>query len=490
LWLVTAFVCGYVIMSLELAAFRLYAPYFGYALHVWGGMIAVVMAALAAGYAGGGWLADRSRSDLPLFLAILFSAIYQSLILFVAPRLLATLSTAGELTGSLVATLVVFAAPVATLAAAGPFVTRLLARGDRVGATAGNVSALSTVGSIAGVLVTSFWIVPTFGTRAALLIACGATALQAMAGLATAKRWWAAAGFVAAAPLLWPRPLWQPWPGTVFLDESPYNLIRVVDQKSERTLVLNDGIGVQTIRDADVTSSAYYYDDFGLAALLTPGRRMLVLGMGGGQTIEATRRIAAEVRVDAVEIDPEVVNAAERFFDLRRRPGLLDVYLADARPWLASHAGQYDIVQLDLYHGGPYVPFYLTTFEFYRSVREHLSNDGVVVLNVFDAGRNHAILASTVATLRQVFPTVLGFEHGQGTWIFYAFASVRSDEAVRSEMAAATNLPTRVIVAAARAAAALREFQPDATASVFTDDRAPIEQMTRRMIREFRATIR
>jgi spermidine synthase len=217
---------------------------------------------------------------------------------------------------------------------------------------------------------------------------------------------------------------------------------------------------------------------------------MLVLGMGGGETIESTRRVAPEVRVDAIEIDPEVVNAAERFFDLRPRPGLLDVYLADARPWLASHREQYDIVQIDLYHGGPYVPFYLTTIEFYRSVREHLSDDGVVVLNVFDAGRDHAILASTVATLRQVFPTVLGFEHGQGTWILYAFASVRSDEAGRSELAAATNVPTRVIVAAARAAAALREFQPDGNAPVFIDDRAPIEQMTRRMIRELRATTR
>src|SRR5882724_800758 len=65
-WLVTAMLAGAVMMSLELVAFRLYAPYFGYSIYVWGTMISVVMAALAVGYPLGGRLADRLREDLPL----------------------------------------------------------------------------------------------------------------------------------------------------------------------------------------------------------------------------------------------------------------------------------------------------------------------------------------------------------------------------------------------------------------------------------------
>ena len=77
LWLVTAVLTGGIVMSLELAAFRLYAPYFGYSIYVWGTMISVVMAALALGYALGGWLADRSRSGTILYLVIVGSGIYQ-----------------------------------------------------------------------------------------------------------------------------------------------------------------------------------------------------------------------------------------------------------------------------------------------------------------------------------------------------------------------------------------------------------------------------
>ena len=77
LWLATPLITGAAIMVLELAAFRLYAPYFGYSIYVWAVMISVVMAALAGGYAVGGWLADRSRTDFPLYAMILLSAIHQ-----------------------------------------------------------------------------------------------------------------------------------------------------------------------------------------------------------------------------------------------------------------------------------------------------------------------------------------------------------------------------------------------------------------------------
>jgi hypothetical protein len=61
MWLMTATLTGGVIMGLELLGFRLYAPYFGYSIYVWGSLIAVVMAALAGGYALGGWISDHSR---------------------------------------------------------------------------------------------------------------------------------------------------------------------------------------------------------------------------------------------------------------------------------------------------------------------------------------------------------------------------------------------------------------------------------------------
>jgi len=77
LWLATAVITGAVAMALEIVSIRLYAPYFGSSIYVWGSMISVVMLALSVGYAVGGWVADRTHTDVPFFGIILFSALYQ-----------------------------------------------------------------------------------------------------------------------------------------------------------------------------------------------------------------------------------------------------------------------------------------------------------------------------------------------------------------------------------------------------------------------------
>ena len=177
LWLATAGLAGANLMGLELVAFRLYAPYFGYSIYVWGSLISVIMGALAAGYALGGVLADRWRTGHPMYGAILLSAAYQLLMLWMARTALLALSTAGDLAGPGLATLVIFVPPMTRLAMVGPCVIRLLARAGRVGAAAGAVYAVSTAGGIAGVLLTSFVLVPQWGTWATLEMLCGLTAV-------------------------------------------------------------------------------------------------------------------------------------------------------------------------------------------------------------------------------------------------------------------------------------------------------------------------
>src|SRR5205085_5742093 len=144
-------------------------------------------------------------------------------------------------------------------------------------------------------------------------------------------------------------------------------------------------------------------DDFALGPLLVPTHRVMVLGMGGGGSIQATRLTAPDAAIDAVEIDGKVIDAAKRFFDLRP-DSRLRIHTADARPWLNHDRGRYELVHVDLYHGGPYVPFYLTTVEFFKQVRSRMSDDGLLMMNVFDPSRREDVLASMVATLKQVYP--------------------------------------------------------------------------------------
>lgn len=481
LWLVTATVAGSVVMSLELAAFRLYAPYFGYSIYVWGSMISVVMVALSLGYFFGGRLADRSRGDRSLYLLVLGSALYQLLILFTVHPLLQGLSRRGEFLGTVVATLIVFTPSMTALAAVGPYVIRLLTQSGRAGATAGRVYALSTLGSVAGILITSFYLVPRFGTNVTLTVACATSALLAAAGLMRMKR----AALVAVA-LLGALPFVPPaaWSAnTLWASESAYNLVRVVGPRDNLKLILNDGRSVATRRNEITGWTGGYYDDFSLGPLLVPAaRRVLVLGMGAGGSIAATQAAAPELEFDAVEIDPTVVEAAVRFFELRTDDPRIRVHVADARPWIARDDGRYDIVHVDLYQGGPYIPFYLVTREFFELVRARMADDGLLMMNVLDLGEHRELLRATAATLRQVFPSVMVLSRPNGNHMVLAFPRERSASWVRQTLANVVEGQEQVRTNAHAAASVIQDLVPGDGATVFTDDHAPVEDMTRRML--------
>ena len=482
LWLVTATLTGAIIMGLELVAFRLYAPYLGYSIYVWGTMISVVMVALSLGYAFGGWLADRSRSDVPLYMVILASAFYQLLIVCTVRALLPSVAPAGEFLGTTVATVIIFVPPMAGLAITGPFVIRLLTRIGHVGVTAGRVYALSTVGSIAGILVTSFLLVPALGTQATLQVACAASAVVGVGGLIRRQR----IALVGLAPALLvpltPEVTWGT--NTLWVCDSAYNLVRVVRDGTQLKLVLNNESSIATRREESTGWTGGYYDDFALGPLLVPAKTALTLGMGAGASIASTHAVDPAVEFDAVEIDPKVIEAGTRFFGIDPEDERLNIYIADARPWLAANERRYDLVHVDLYQGGPYIPFYLVTEEFFRSVRAHMTDQALIIMNVLDLSRERDLLNATGATLKRVFPSVVVLSRGRGNHMVYAFAKERSAAEVRATLTRRDGTDP-VSVLAQTAVPKITDLDPPLGIPVFTDDWAPVEEMTRRMLADF-----
>ena len=480
LWMATPFFTGTVIMAQELVAFRLYAPYFGYSIYVWGSMISVVMAALAFGYAIGGWIADRSQTDLPLYLTILGSALYQLGILVAVHPLLQIFAEMGDFAGVLLASLIIFAPPMTAMATACPFLIRLLAQSERVGSAAGRIYAVSTIGSIAGILGTSFLLVPHLGTQKALEVICIVSSVTAVAGLVLHSRVSSLALGLIVPVLIFAPP--RGWPSsTIWAAESPYNLVRVVRSGQWLLLKLNDERGVHTIRNEDGLLTRHYYDEFALGPVLIPAKRLLVLGLGGGGSIASTRMAAPDISVDAVEIDPKVVEAAVRFFGLNPDDGRLHIHVADARPWLARNRNSYELVHIDLYQGGPYVPFYLITREFFEVVRAHVSHDGLLMMNLVDPGRRQELLLSTVATLKQVFPSVEAISVGHGNFMLLAFARDTSAASIRERLRSFQGNQT-VQRLAKQAESEIAALNVPASTGVFTDDFAPVEDITRRML--------
>lgn len=473
-------------MAMELTAFRLYAPYFGNSIYVWGSMISVVMLALAAGYSLGGWIADGRETDAVLYWIVLGSGVYQLLIVFVERTVLLKLWQMGDFTGPSLATIIIFAPPMAALAMTSPFVIKLLARAGHVGITVGRVFALSTAGSIAGVLGTSFYSVPRFGSRMTLEILCGASIFVGAGGLMVRRK--SAVLLVLPAALLFVVPAPKPPATLIWSGESAYNRILVLEDKGKRWLVLNDPRFAQTVEMVGGGSSGFYLDEFALGPVIVRAKKLLVLGMGAGGSIQATRAVAPEIEIDTVEIDPEVVRVAGDFFGVPKNDPKLQVHIADARPWLAGSAenNKFDLVHIDLFQGGPYVPFYLTTVEFFQLVRSRMTEDGVLMVNVYDESVKHELLEAMGATLRAVFPSVEKLSTPGGNHILFAFAEKRNivETAVRLKEGAG---PEWVRELAMKAAGEIVEFAPRAGAVIFTDDRAPVEEMTRKMLVEKRS---
>jgi spermidine synthase len=138
-------------------------------------------------------------------------------------------------------------------------------------------------------------------------------------------------------------------------------------------------------------------------------------------------------------------------------------------------------VHIDLFQGGPYVPFYLTTVEFLELVRSRMADSGVLMMNVFDKSPRQELLQAMGATMRQVFPSVERLSIPGGNHILFAFAQKRS-VAQTVERLRAGRGPQWVQELAQKGAKKIAEFEPQTGAVVFTDDRAPIDEMTRQMI--------
>jgi spermidine synthase len=378
----------------------------------------------------------------------------------------------GAAVGSLFGVLALVAVPVLLLGAVAPWALRLeLADVRATGETAGRLYAISTVGSLLGTFASALVLIPLVGTQRTFLVL--AALLAALAPLAIAALLAVPVGTTKAAE-----------PGARVLEEreTPYQYARVVeDADGVRTLELNEGQAVHSTYRPGSYLTDNYWDAFlvePVAALGRPPRSLAVLGDGAGTMTRAYGHYFPQTSVDAVEIDGELTALGRRWFGLRARPGLR-FFAADARPFLRRTDRRYDAIFVDAYRQ-PYIPFYLSTREFFRLVRDHLTPGGVVVINVGHPETSDALEKVLTATLRTSFASVLRDPVKDVNTLLVA-SRRRLDPA---RLPAAT-LPRDLRPIAAAAARRLRA--PLGGGNVYTDDRAPVEWLVDRSIVSYAA---
>jgi spermidine synthase len=483
-WLVLAAGAG--ATSTEICASRLLAPYFGASTVVWANVIGLVLAALSLGYWFGGRIADRHPAEHVLGGLVVAAGTLVAAVPFAArPLLDLTVRgldnvSAGAVVGSFLGSLVLFAPPVVLLGTAAPFAIRLAVSEVAVaGTVAGRLYALSTVGSIAGVFVPAIVTIELVGTQRTLV---GTAAVVALGGSLLLRRRWIAAPVALAAVLAVPVGVVKPVAGLLYEKESQYQFVQVVQNGPVRDLYLNEGIAVHSEWRPDTVLTGDEWDMFLTVPPLLGRtvRRVAILGNAGGTTARAYGVFYPSARIDGVELDPAVTAAARRYMGLDRIRQL-HVITADARPFLRRTHTRFDAILIDAYRQ-PYVPFYLATQQFFRLVRARLRPGGVVALNVATVPGDHRLAADVAGTLRTVFPQVLTWQALKLNQLVLGFDRPLSRAGLR---AAVGRTPARIRVLTRLLAGHARPAAPSATP--WTDDRAPAEWVTDRMILEYAA---
>ncbi|HET8846564.1 MAG TPA: fused MFS/spermidine synthase, partial [Ktedonobacteraceae bacterium] len=409
--IVLVFVEGACSLAVEISASRLLSPYFGSSLFIWAILIGLVLLYLTFGYYLGGRLADRYPRPGVLYTLMIVAAFVIALIPIVARPIMALSQSAfatysvGVFAGSLIGTILLFAIPIVLLGCVSPFAIRLqVEQIGSSGSIAGKLYAISTVGSMAGTFIPALWLIPTIGTYRTFFTFAIALLLIAIVGLVSSISSGASSlsfprvgvrllAILLLIPMIWSmvaiqgpiKPAFGSTYGARLLTEreSAYNYIQVVQAGSQTQLILNEGLGIHSIYDPATILTGGPWDYFLTApffnnAPFSPQQvhNACIIGLGAGTISRGLTAAYGPIPIDGVELDGEIVNMARQYFQMKE-PNL-NVVVQDGRYFLQTTQKKYDEIGIDAYQQ-PYVPFQLTTREFFQEVRAHLTPTGVAV---------------------------------------------------------------------------------------------------------------
>jgi len=485
------FGAGASVMAIEMAASRLLAPYFGTSIFIWGNIIGIILIALSLGYWIGGKLADKHpQPEYLLYLIMLAGVLTSSIpILFgwYLKLVIVQISfIAFLIIGSSLAMLFLFFIPVFLLGMVSPFAIRILiSTVEESGKTAGSLYAFSTIGSIIGTFLAAFWLIPFWGTKETIYLSALILLFLGAWGLKKKPIFF----LLLLLPFLFyfitKDSNIKPVSGLIYEKESPYQYIQVVERDNQYHLRVNDGLGLQSVYDPNHILVGSYYDYYSILPFFQNpqgSKEILLIGLGGGTISHQYLALFQDrfsLNIDGVEIDPEIIKTARQYFDLADQE--ITIHIADGRNFLEQTDKKYDLLIIDAYAQQIYIPFHLTTKEFFQKTKTNLEKDGILAMNVNAVDLNSDILTRILQTLRSVYPHTYVAPLGEGyNWLVLAsFESLDPQE-----MKEKVDLDLLRDVAE-EVAVNFQEIKPDNSIPLLTDNKAPIELLTEKEIFRF-----
>ncbi len=509
----TVFLTSGCVMALGLIAARLAAGSVGTSRYTWTSIVGVVLAGLALGGYLGGRIADRFHARRAL--AVLFGLSSAACVAIILLHNLAShwvwLWRLNWPCHVFLHVCLVFLLPSLLLGAVVPVIAKMtLNPGPALGHAAGVFCAWGAAGGIAGLLLTGFYLIPSYGCIAVIWL-IGA-AMLGIALLYWASCWalclwamvFATLAVMGMAPADWAREAGVSAllrevrdPNLIYADETPYGhvAVRRMSNRPDRRSFRLDTIPRTEVVVGDVTRLHEFHAE-ACAALthgLAEGRNalsMMVLGSGGYALPKYLKAAWPESLVHVIEVDPGVTDAARQALGVGHGTGIetvnLDVRYGVERLVRERKADpsrkRYDFIYMDM-TGSSSIAFALVTREFNDKIAGLLAEDGAYMLALVDTCNGGPFLGAVAGTLRQTFSHV---------------------DVIRERAGQSSPLGSSVVVAGRRACDARRflesfnrhmEFRlldepqvahlhAESSCLVLTDDYAPVEDLVAPAVRQ------
>lgn len=501
--LIAVFISGMVTLAAEMATGRLLGNYFGTSNLIWASIIGLILIYLTAGYFIGGKWADRSPKYETFFSILAWGAFAICLVPFISRPILRFAANAfdqlwiGNLIGSFLAVMILFIIPITLLGTASPFAIRLAMHDSRqAGSISGKIYAISTLGSFVGTFIPDILLIPLIGTYRTFLIIGFILLIFALLALALTINW------KFTLKLIWMPiiviALWifgapgsdKNTQGLIFETESSYNYIQVLDVNDFHLLRLNEGQGVHSIYHPDQVNYFGPWEQVLAAPFfnappihLQEIDSLAIIGLAAGTTARQASLVYPWIKIDGFEIDPKIVEVGYKYFGMNI-PNL-NVYVQDGRWGLKTSNKTYDIISVDAYRP-PYIPWHLTTKEFFEEVYNHLEPDGVMVINIGRGLDDRRLIDALGSTILSVFPTIHVMDVPD-SFNSILFATKMPTEAsnLKINYQQLNQNTTHPLLRETLFVTTTNLQPPPGKSVVFTDDKAPIEWYTNAMIIDF-----
>ncbi len=510
----TEFFSGMAIMAVELGASRLLAPYFSSSQIVWTIIIATIMIAMAAGNVYGGRSADKRPDPDILYRRLLIAAVWiaaipvlgKYVILLISGALIVTISHNLLTIAAFAACMIVFVYPCFLLGTVTPSLVKYTVESlAESGTTVGTLGAFNTVGSIIGTFLPTFVTIPAVGTAMTFLIFSGILLVLALIYFIScrAKKMLCIICAIlyviciifgnASHFAFWEKDL-------AYEGESIYNYLQVRENDRRVLLSTNVLFGVQSVLEKEDALTGMYYDYAMAAPVMAMANRMgalqrldsasaepisiLILGMGSGTYYHQCDKYFRGLEMEGVEIDEKITRLAHEYFDL---PEDAKVTTYDGRAYLAADDKKYDVIMVDAYQDIT-IPFQMSSLEFFRSTREHLTEHGVMVVNMnIRSDQEDGINAWLSDTIASVYPEVTTIDvTGNTNRVLFASMEKMDGPAFAKALDAVstTDPKKRTQIKAFLSGFPARVTAYESSGHILTDDQAPVELLGMRAIDE------